>query len=249
MEKAVRVLVADASPEQTQLLRTALEEEDFTVVAAVNTGEEAYEKLQEAEVDVLVTDLLLPGLDGLSLLRQLRDEGGMPRTIILSAFWNDRMARSATNLGIDDYLAKPCRAEVLFARIRELMETDPLHRCIGEPTIRRVLMNFHIPTHLDGYKYICEGLSRALEDRTSLQGVTKVLYRDIAKEFHTTPVCVEHSMRTAIIAAWKKGSAESRHRCFGAVFDGCEKAPSNINFLSSMAEFIDLSDNSARNIR
>jgi YesN/AraC family two-component response regulator len=44
----------------------------------------------------------------------------LPRTILLSAFWNDRVARSAMRLGVDECLSKPCRAEVLFRLIRDI---------------------------------------------------------------------------------------------------------------------------------
>ena len=242
MEDTIRVLIADASPEQSALLRTLLEDADITVIAAVTTGEEAYTKLQETMPDVFVTDLLLPCLDGLSLLRRLKDEGKLPRTIILSAFWNDRIARSAMHLGVDDYLPKPCRADVLQQHIRELADNGSERRCAADPVVRRALMEFHVPTHLDGYKYLCEGLARVLEDQGSLEGITKVLYREIAKVFHTNQACVEHSMRTAIVTAWKKGSAESRRLSFGPVFDGYAKAPSNLHFLSAMAEYIMLTD-------
>ena len=242
MENPIRVLIADASQDQTALLCRALEEDGFEVTAAVNSGDEAYRKILETVPDVLLTDLLLPGLDGLSLLRRLKSEDKLPRTIILTAFWNDRMARSAMHLGVEDCLVKPCNAEALFRRIREVTDSSGERCSRVDPAVRAALMKFRVPTHLDGYKYLCEGLSRALEDRSCLQGVTKSLYRDIAKVFHTNQACVERSMRTAIVTAWKKGSAESRRRSFGAAFDGDDKAPSNSCFLSTMAEYIELSD-------
>lgn len=242
MGNPVRILIADASPDQTALLREVLEGDEFEVTAAVNSGDEAYRRLLETGPDVLLTDLLLPCLDGLSLLRRLKAEAKLPHTIILTAFWNDRMARSAMHLGVDDYLPKPCRADVLCRRIREVMDCSGETSSQVDPAVRAALIRIRVPTHLDGYKYLCEGLSRALEDRSCLQGVTKALYRDIAKAFHTNSACVERSMRTAITAAWQKGSAENRRRCFGAAFDGDDQAPSNIRFISAMAEYIELTN-------
>jgi CheY-like chemotaxis protein len=99
MDSPIRVMLADQSSEQTELLRAALEDAGFAVVAAVGTGDEALEQLRAAAPDVLVTDLLLPGLDGLSLLHRAKEAGFLPHTIILSAFWNDRLARAAMRLG------------------------------------------------------------------------------------------------------------------------------------------------------
>ena len=171
MEKAIRVLIADASPEQTALLRTALEEADFEVTGTANDGEMAYRLISETAPDVFVTDLLLPLLDGLSLLQRLKEEGKLPRTVVLSAFWNDRMARSVMQLGAEP-LVKPCRAEALFRRVRELTEESAEPRSAVDPAVRRALLDFHVPTHLDGYKYLCEGLSRLLEHQSSLESVT-----------------------------------------------------------------------------
>lgn len=241
-ENSIKVLIADASPDQTALLRELFERDGLSVTAAVNSGDEAYEKVLETQPDVLVTDLLLPCLDGLSLLRKLHAESRMPRAIILSAFRTDRMARSAMRLGVDDYLLKPCRADVLIRRIRELMATQEKPGIAVDPLVRRALMEFRVPTHLNGYKYLCEGLHRTIEDHASLQGVTKALYRDIAKVFHTSAACVEHSMRNAVMAGWQSGTPESRRNSFGPAFDGLEKAPSNIQFLSTMAEYIELSE-------
>jgi hypothetical protein len=76
--------------------------------------------------------------------------------------------------------------------------------------------------------------------------VTKSLYRDIAKVFHTNPACVERSMRTAILTGWRLGTPEQRRRSLlGSVFDGYERAPSNIRFLAAMAEYLELSEHGA----
>ena len=242
MDSPIRVMLADQSSEQTELLRAALEDAGFAVVAAVGTGDEALEQLRAAAPDVLVTDLLLPGLDGLSLLHRAKEAGFLPHTIILSAFWNDRLARAAMRLGVDDCLQKPCRADALFDRIRSLATGEAERRCLPDSEIRRAMRDFLIPSHLDGYRYLCEGISRVREDRGCLQGVTKVLYREIAKTFHTTPECVERSMRTAVLTGWRAGTAADRRRTFGPAFDGCRKAPSNTFFLAAMADYLDLSE-------
>ena len=74
MEQTIRIFLADASQDYLDLMRAELEQQpDFTVVGTAKNGAEALELLSARKPDVLVSDLLLPGLDGLSLMRRLKD--------------------------------------------------------------------------------------------------------------------------------------------------------------------------------
>ena len=83
MEKCCKVLLADANEGFRSLLADQLERaEGFTVAGAVGDGREALRMVRETSPDLLVTDVILPGLDGLSLLKQLPKEG-RPKIIVL----------------------------------------------------------------------------------------------------------------------------------------------------------------------
>lgn len=237
--ETINVLIADHSPELTALLKETLEAAGFCRADTVHDGESAYRRITEAPPDVLITDLLLPGLDGMSLLRKLKDEGHLPRTIILSAFWNDRLARAARLLGVEDCFAKPCDPAALLRSVRELCG-GAVRRCAPDPAVRRALTAFGIPSHLSGYGYLAEGITRILRDRNCLEGITKSLYRDIAKAYGVNPPSVERAIRTAVTKGWERLTPEQRRERFGTLFDGCCKAPSNLEFLSAMAEYIEL---------
>ena len=242
MEQTIRIFLADASHDYLALLGAALNEEpDLAVIGTAADGAEAYRQLSEEKPDVLLTDLLLPRLDGLSLLRRLRDEGGLPHTLVISAFVNERMAQAVCRLGVDEYLPKPCDMGVIVRRIREAV--DPAtHRRVHnyDPAIQSALKAFGIPAYLHGRSYLQQAVQMALRDRGVLHGITKVLYPDLAKAFHTTAPCIERSMRSAILKAWDNGTAEERRACFGTTFDGFDKAPSNGRFVAAIAEFIEL---------
>jgi len=240
MEQRIRVFIADASRDFPEMLADALAQEpDFLVVGCASRGDEAYARLASTRVDLLVADLLLPGLDGLSLLRRLKQEGALPHAVVVSGFFNDRMG-AAVSAVADNYLPKPCRAEDLIARLREcVLGVGPAFVRDYSPAVTRALIDCGVLPHLDGFTYLRDGLLRALEDRSALRGVTKSLYRDIARQHGTTPVCVERSIRSAIERAWQCRSAEDRRRCFGGLFDPFPKAPSNVPFLTAMTEYID----------
>ena len=239
-EDIIKVFLADRSPELALLLRDALAQRGIEIEDTALSGAQALEKLRRARPDVLLTELLLPELDGLSLLRTLREEKRMPATVVLSAFCNDRVARDCAQLGVDFFLTKPCAVDALCACIREAALGGGGVRPSADLRVREALLRFPIPAHLNGYSYLCTALERVLEDRRSLQGVTKALYRDIAREERTTAECVERSMRAAIVRGWEKGGGEHRRREFGSAFAGLDRPPTITRFLSIMAEQIAL---------
>lgn len=238
MEQIIRVFIADASAESAGLLRAALEQEkDFLVVGTAARGDQALHALEQGDVDLLIADLLLPGLDGLSLLRRLRDADCLPRTIVVSGFFNDRIARSVSALA-DNYLPKPCRTEDLVRYMRESICGRGFVRAY-DSVVSRLLIDCGLSPHLSGYTYLKDGILRILDDRSLLHGVTKSLYRDIARQFGTNAACVERSIRSSLARAWEQISPAQRHAAFGSLFDAYPEAPSNLPFLTAMTEYIE----------
>ena len=250
MEQLIRIFIADGSRDCAEMLCAALEQEaDLSVVGIACRGDEALARYPASGADLLLTELLLPGLDGLSLLRRLKAQGALGHAIVLSGFFNDRIARSVS-AAADNYLAKPCPTEELARHIREcvLGEADSFVRD-DSALVTRALIDCGVMPHLDGFNYLRCGLICILADRSLLHGVTKSLYRDIAKRYSTTPVCVERSIRSAIERAWQHVSPAERRKCFGTFFDPWEKAPSNVPFLTAMTEYLESSQDRAENFR
>ena len=90
-----------------------------------------------------------------------------------------------------------------------------------ENIISRKLIGLGIPTRLKGYKYILAAIEQVLEDETSLEGVTKILYPDVAKKYNSTPQRVEKAIRHAIEVAWTDNVVELRRE----FEDGRENRP------------------------
>ena len=211
MEQPIRIFIADGSRDSVELLRILLErEEDFSVVGTACRGDDALQRFPGSGTELLLCDLLLPGLDGLSLLRRLKADGTLKHAIVLSGFFNDSIARPISAVA-DNYLPKPCRA----------------------------LLEARVMPHLDGFRYLRSALERTCATPALLRGVTKSLYRDVAKEFNTTPACVERSMRAAIDRAWTRMDDDVRLRIFGPEAASRDKAPSNVPFLTAMTAYIE----------
>src|SRR4030065_112324 len=111
-----RVLIVDDTPSYVQALQVALGAEGFEVVAALD-GKGGLERFRATRPDVLLLDLMLPGLTGLGVLREVRRLSDLP-VIVVSAKGAEADIVSALELGADDYVTKPYSARELIARIR-----------------------------------------------------------------------------------------------------------------------------------
>lgn len=116
----MRVLIVDDQERLRNWLRKGLQEAEFVVDAAGDGHEGLWYALGNS-YDVIILDLMLPGVDGLSILRQLREAGREDQVLILTAkdTVSDRV--KGLDLGADDYLVKPFAFEELLARVRALV--------------------------------------------------------------------------------------------------------------------------------
>ena len=116
----MRILVVEDQPQIAGFIRSGLEEAGFVVVTC-RTGEEGYEFATTESFDAMVLDIMLPGRDGLSVLRSLRQRHVTLPIVILTARneLNERV--EGLNLGADDYLTKPFFVEELVARLQALL--------------------------------------------------------------------------------------------------------------------------------
>lgn len=234
----IRVFLADASEDYLTYMRAELVSGGFEVVGTATDGRAALAGLREQGADVLLCDILLPGLDGFALAEAARDAGLGCAVVFLSAFLSSATARRAGAVGAADYLMKPCDIGYLLRRLREaVVGAKPRRDCA--PEVAAALRAFGIPPHLTGYAFLAEALMRAAEDRTWLRGVTKVLYPGLAEQFASTPECVERAIRVAVEKAWIPRNEQRRRAYFDDAFDSFDKAPTNARFLAIVTEVID----------
>jgi len=113
------VLVADDEPRITKLVSLALSEEGFRVVTA-SGGNEALAKAEEYRPDVVLLDIVMPDLDGIEVMRQLRATRPVP-VILLTAKGSTADKAKGLDLGADDYVAKPFHPDELAARVRAVL--------------------------------------------------------------------------------------------------------------------------------
>ena len=113
------LLVADDEPRITKLVSMALSEEGFRVVTA-SSGEEALAKAEQIRPDIILLDIMMPDLDGIEVMRQLRERRPVP-VILLTAKGSTADKAKGLDLGADDYVAKPFHPDELAARVRAVL--------------------------------------------------------------------------------------------------------------------------------
>lgn len=116
----MKILIADDDFVSVRVLQLALEKEGHEVVAA-RSGEDAWTLFDAAPVRVIVSDWMMPGMDGLDLCRRVRERPKTDYTyfILLTAINTGREnLRIAMNAGVDDFLSKPLDREVITMRLR-----------------------------------------------------------------------------------------------------------------------------------
>jgi two-component system OmpR family response regulator len=116
----VRLLVVEDEPDLAATLRKSLVEEGFAV-DVVSDGQDALWQASSIAYDVVILDLMLPGLSGIDILRNLRAAGNRVPVLVLTARDGSADKISALNTGADDYLTKPFTFAELLARVRALI--------------------------------------------------------------------------------------------------------------------------------
>ena len=121
MENKVTVVLADANEEFRTMLRQRMEGTgEFHVAGSTENGDQALDLVRRLRPQLLVTDVVLPGLDGFGLLRQLNQLGqGAPRTIVVSSFCSRRTVAQAMEMGVYFFLPKPVNEESLLELMRQ----------------------------------------------------------------------------------------------------------------------------------
>ena len=252
METKLKILLVDAGEDFRRLLAEFIEAEgDMEVVGSCGDGGEALALAQSLRPDAVLTDLVLPGLDGLALIEKLQSAERAPAVIVVSGFYNERVVSDCARLGIHYFLPKPCDLSALLSRMRQALSETPLPSpSLSLPPVSRepsleavvteVIHEIGVPAHIKGYQYLREAIILTVHDMDAINAVTKILYPAVAKKFATTPSRVERAIRHAIEVAWDRGDLETLQKFFGYTVSNIKGKPTNSEFIAMIADSLTL---------
>ncbi len=133
MQQTSVILVVDDDPGILKLVRMQLSEDGFRVLTA-GSGEESLQVIEEQRPDLILLDVMLPGMSGYEVMRAVRERSATP-IVMLTARANDVDKVLGLEMGADDYVVKPFSPEELSARVRAVLRRIRRSAHAGEPIL------------------------------------------------------------------------------------------------------------------
>lgn len=246
--KSINVLIADCDPLIVKKLSwEILNDKELELSGVVDNGNDAYNCILQKDPDIIICDLLLPQLDAFSLWEKLKLDGlnnNEMKFIITTPLTNNMLISEMFRRGVDYVLTKPYDTHSITDKIKRIYhimnstQYTSQQKTDIEQTISENLNSLGIPANLAGYKYISSAMKAVYDDEGLLDSITKILYPQIAKEYHSTPQRVEKSMRHAIEVAWRSNENTPQKLEFNYVKKEGKTRPTNSEFIAILNQKI-----------
>lgn len=261
----LNVAIADDNKQIRDLLENILKKDaGLHLVGKAENGEEAYNMIMQTKPDVVLMDVIMPKLDGITVMEKVKSNDNMkekPSFIVLTAASSQIVTEDAFHLGASYFIMKPFNGDAILekiwsvgrrkgrpAQITGTMETR-LPEYVDkaaymeqnlETDVTQILHEIGIPAHIKGYQYLRDAIIMSVQDQEMLASVTKILYPTIAKKHQTTPSRVERAIRHAIEVAWSRGKMDTINDLFGYTVSNGKGKPTNSEFVALIADKIRL---------
>lgn len=258
MEK-LQVAIADDNERIVELLNTIIRNENgMEIVGTAGNGEDAVDMIRKSQPDVVLLDLIMPKMDGLSVMEQINHDKEIrkhPNFIVITAIGQERITEDAFKKGANYYILKPFNNEMVLNRVKsarqllknemggakaERQQTEQSPSVNLEARVTDMIHEIGIPAHIKGYHYLRDAIIMAVEDMDVLNAITKILYPTIAKNHKTTASRVERAIRHAIEVAWSRGKLDTLDDLFGYTVSNGKGKPTNSEFVALIADTIRL---------
>ena len=245
MEK-LNVAIADDNERMLNLLGEIVEsDKDLKLVGKARNGEDIYHIIRDKQPDVVLLDLIMPKMDGISVMEMIGADKTVkkqPNFIIVTAIGQERITEDAFEKGAAFYILKPFRNETILQRIKSSGHAEKSvapytdYTVYAEPSEE----DLEIPAHIKGYHYLRDSILMAVDDMEVLNAITKILYPTVAKKNQTTSSRVERAIRHAIEVAWSRGKLDTLEALFGYTVSNGKGKPTNSEFIALVADTIRL---------
>ena len=221
------LLIADSNDAFRHKLAEAFQPYYHTFTCG--SGLEALEILCRERCDCLVLDLMLPELDGISMLEMAVTRDVRPMVIAISPLFTQYTFNVAESLGIGYMIRRPCPVQSVVSRMLDLKQrANPIWA--SREQVNQFLIWLGVPSVYNGYLPLVESLVLLAEDPS--QSITKVLYPEVAKRIGSGPKAVERNIRSTIEHAWDGRNTARWQQLFPDLTD----RPSNSLFFSRVLE-------------
>ena len=256
----ISVAIVDGNERMIEVEKNVLErKQGIQVVGTASDGLAAVEMISRVKPDVVLLDLMLSKLDGLSVMERIKKDKSNREIgfIILSSVCQEGLMEKAFAVGADYYILKPFDYDAIIARIQQVYASnhENLLDCMTgkiyenqkhtsefslETDVTNIIHEIGVPAHIKGYQYLRDAIMMSVNDSEMLNTITKQLYPTIAKQHKTTPSRVERAIRHAIEVAWSRGKMDTIDELFGYTVNNGKGKPTNSEFVALIADKIRL---------
>ena len=260
MEEKLNVAIADDNERILRVLEDYISQDNgLNVVGKAKNGEEMYDIIKKEKPDVVLVDIIMPKMDGISLMEKVNKDMSLtkiPKFIVMSAIGQETITEDAFKMGANYYIMKPFDNEVVINRIKSVngqVSRKQVNRVLDvgeskeeyiernlETDVTNVIHEVGVPAHIMGYHYLRDSIMMCVNDSTMLNGITKILYPEVAKKHHSTPSRVERAIRHAIEVAFSRGNMEVIEELFVYTINSGKGKPTNSEFIALIADKIRL---------
>ena len=234
MEKR-KLLVAESSEElrgvMLDMFRGSFQ------VRCCHDGYSAQKLLAAFRPDVMVVDVMLPGIDGISLLQWALEQGIRSRVLLTTRLASDYVLEAASRLGVGYVMMRPFDLSALAARVEDLSRSLAPAAAVGADPgsqVSGLLLALGVRPKLRGFACLREAV--LLSAREEHMSVTKVLYPEVAKRCGCRSTHVERNIRSAIDAAWASRDENVWRLYFSPDNAGNMVRPTNADFICRLAD-------------
>lgn len=248
------LVVDDHKPLRRSITDYLQKQEDIELVREAENGVEALKCLSEEPFDVMITDIVMPQMDGYTLLEEMGRTplASKPKVVVISALGRDDLVMRAIESGASFYLVKPFEMQHLLGHVRELCggKSLPVPHIPVTPEQLRVktlderlgnlFLTIGIPAHIKGYQFLRCAVKMVVNQPDVINRITKELYPGIARHYGTSASKVERAIRHAIEVAWNRGRIDTLNTAFGCKVCTPEDKPTNGEFIAMIADKLSL---------
>lgn len=260
MEK-LSVAIADDNVRVIDALGNILgNDEEIELVGKADDGEKIYTIIKEKQPDIVLLDLIMPKLDGLTVMEKVSMDKSIkkqPKFIIITAIGQEGITEDAFGLGANYYIMKPFDHDVVLSRVKRLGGKRGITEKVAaklptkeneiksveknlENDVTEIIHDVGVPAHIKGYQYLRDAIMMSVNDVEMMNSITKILYPTIAKKHKTTASRVERAIRHAIEVAWTRGNVETIDDLFGYTVNNGKGKPTNSEFIALISDKIRL---------
>lgn len=240
-EKKIGVYIADSDNEELEkIVKYFKSQQEFEVVGSGNSGDEVAKEVCKLKPEVLVSEVLLSGVDGFKVLEMVKTQLGeeAPKVIFVSNLTHAGFISKAMKEGASYFMVKPISYDNLKERIFEFTNSEvagDADKALDEK-IANIFISIGIPAHIKGYHFLREAVKLAVVEPDIISSITKKLYPTIAEKFATSSSKVERGMRHAIEVAWNRGKIENINNLFGLQIYSSNEKPTNGELIALIAD-------------